>query len=101
MSAIAVGQVLALYTWFPLIALVYMMMLIARFYERSFGQGTYFKLYVIPMVCFGGGAVRYAGIEQLSGDWWGDGFILAGGIVLGVLSSRLYWQMMHAPQRQG
>jgi len=97
-NAFSLNQVLSLYTWFPLVALLFIYLLIARFYHRFSGVRTYFWLYLIPMVLYGGSAVRYASVEHLDGDLLGDGFFLAGSVVLLALSTWLFHNMMNRDQ---
>jgi hypothetical protein len=94
MSAFSLNQVLALYTWFPLVALLFIYLLVARFYQRFSGVRTFFWLYIIPMILLGASAVRYASVEQLQGDFLGDIFLFSGGAVLMALSTWLFQQMM-------
>jgi hypothetical protein len=94
-NAFSVSQVLALYTWFPLVALVFIYLLIARFYQRFSGVRTYFWLYTIPMICYGASAVRYASLPSLDGDRLGDTFFLAGSLLLFGLTGWLFHYMMN------
>jgi RsiW-degrading membrane proteinase PrsW (M82 family) len=80
--------------WFPLVAIVGMFLLIARFYQRFAARRTFFWWYLLPIIGYGGYAVRYASTEQLSGDFWGDRFGVFGAVTFVALSSRLFWQMM-------
>ena len=56
------------------------MLLIARFYEQFSDQRTYYVLYLIPLVLFGGSSVRYASVNQVSGDLFGDLMAAAAGM---------------------
>lgn len=94
MNTLSLGQVLALLTWFPLAALIYIMLLIARFYQRFSGRRTYFRAFLIPIVMFGMASVRYASSERVTGDWIADLLLIVGGIVLIVLSLWLFWRML-------
>ena len=48
MDSVSAHQLLILYSWFGLSALVFLMALIARFYERLSGQRTYYRLFRCP-----------------------------------------------------
>ena len=86
-------QFLVLYTWFLLSALLFCLLLIARFYQRFSGVKTYYWYYVLVMVLFGAMAVRDAGAGLVVGDLLTDAFsIFAGGILL-FLSVLLYSHM--------
>ncbi len=93
MTAISLNQILLLYIWFPLAVVIAIMMLIARFYQNFSGDQTYYPLYLIPLVLFGVAAVRYASLNQISGDWLGDALSGVGGSVLIILSVLLYHRM--------
>lgn len=90
MITITPNQILLLYTWFPLAAVVALMLLIARFYQKFSGDRTYYMLYFIPLVLFGVGAVRYASLDQIAGDFVGDLLLGTAGIILISLSILLY-----------
>lgn len=100
MSTEALGALLAVYAWFPLTVLIFMMMLIARFYGRFSHRQTYYWAYAVPIVCFGGAAVRYAALSNVRGDALGDGLASLGGVVLIALSVRLAQQMLHGGQNR-
>lgn len=82
--------------WFPLVAVLFIFLLIARFYQRFSGSRTFFWLYGFVMVAFGVHAVRYASLDQISGDTYADAFGVVGGLLLIGLSTRLVWQMLYA-----
>jgi hypothetical protein len=92
-TAITPNQILLLYVWFPLAVVIAILLLIARFYQRFSGDQTYYPLYLIPLVLFGAGAVRYASIDQIAGDGLGDLLMAAAGAMLIGLSALLYHQM--------
>ena len=94
MTSLSINQFLYLYSWFPLAALIFIVLLIARFYQNFSGERTYFSFYLVPLVLFGASAVRYASLNQVAGDMLGD--ILSGtaGVVLLYLSVLLFRLMM-------
>ena len=93
--SLALHQFLMLYMWFPLTTLLIFLFLIARFYQRFSGKQTYFMLFLVPVVLFGAGAVRYASVEPLAGNVFADILLGVGGIVLFFLSIRLYLLMLY------
>jgi hypothetical protein len=83
LNDVSLHQFLVLYTWFPLSALLFFLLLIARFYQRFSGVRTYYWAYVLVVVLFGLMAVRDAGAGLVLGDLLTDAFsILGGGILL-------------------
>lgn len=94
MNAVTPNQVLTLYAWFPLAALLMFMLLIARFYQRFSGERTYYRLYTVPLLLYGLAAVRYASLNQLNGDAAADLLLGAGGSALLALSLVLGWTML-------
>lgn len=93
MTVISPNQILLLYIWFPLAAVLAILLLIARFYQNFSGDRTYYLLYLVPLVLFGAASVRYASIDRVSGDTAADLMLGAAGIVLIGLSIRLYYLM--------
>lgn len=89
-----ITQVLLLYTWFPLAFVIFIMLLVARFYQNFSGDYTYYRLYIVPLVLLGMAAVRYASLGLLAGDLFGDALLAVGGLVLLLLSIHLYNRMM-------
>ncbi|MDX1991341.1 MAG: hypothetical protein SF029_03070 [bacterium] len=94
MTAPSLNQFLQLYTWFPVAALVGFLLLIARFYARFSGFRTYHRLFLLPVICFAMAAVRYAGLDRITGDVLADVLLGFGGMVLIALLTRLYWLML-------
>lgn len=66
MSAHSLNQFLVLYSWFPLAALLFFLLLIARFYERFSGERTYFRWLLLPLAGFSIAAMRAASIDTLN-----------------------------------
>lgn len=94
MLPISLSQALTLYTWFPLTALLFILLLVARFYERFSGRRTYYRWYVVPMFSFGVSAVRYTSHQLIIGDPIGDLALTVAGAFLVVLLGRLSWLML-------
>lgn len=92
--ALSLNQFLILYLWFPLAILLLFLLLIARFYSKFSGEQTYFRAFLLPLILFGTGVVRYASTEQMISDALADFIFGAAGIILIFLSLRLYRLMM-------
>lgn len=90
MITVAPNQILLLYIWFPLATTIAIMLLIARFYEKFSGERTYYLGFLAPLVLFGVASVRYASINQIAGDGLADVLTGVAGVILMVLSVRLY-----------
>ncbi len=93
MSAISISQILFLVFWFVFAFLIFILALIARFYEESSGQSTYYRLYAIPVLAMGGASVRYVNIRRWGDDWLADLLGFVGGVILLGLCLHLYRQM--------
>jgi hypothetical protein len=90
MDNLSLHQFLTIYIWFGLGMLLFLFALIARFYERLSGQRTYFRLLTIPVLAFAGATVRFSSLDQVTGDVWGDGCLLIGGVSLAALCWHVY-----------
>ena len=93
MNSIAISQAALLIFWFMLAMLIFVLALIARFYESNSGQPTYFRWYAAPIVLLGVGVVRYVSLNQWGDDPIGDILMFFGGTMLLVLCLRLYFTM--------
>jgi hypothetical protein len=93
MTTTSLSQLLMLYTWFALAAVLFFFLLIARFYQKFSGERTYFRLFLVPMLLFGGAAVRYSSIDRIAHDAMGDLLLAAAGVVLAGLCLYLYRRM--------
>lgn len=88
--------------WVGILALQFIVMSIARFFERTSGQKTYYIFYLIPICLTGFSALRYLWRVFLVDDRWPDfvGDPLANvlmfiaGLVLIGLSNTLHEKMM-------
>lgn len=94
MLPLSLSQALVLYSWFPLAALLFFLLLIARFYNKFCGQTTYHRLYILPIILFGAASVRAAGVGPLTSDPLADLLYAAAGVSLLALCSLLYRRMM-------
>jgi hypothetical protein len=88
-----------LYAWFPLAALLFFMLLIGRFYQKFSGQPTHFRWFGVPVLLFGGAAVRYASINRVAYDPLADAALALGGLILLYLCLSLYWRMTRHSER--
>ncbi len=93
MTADWLHQLLNLYTWFLLTALLFFLLLIARFYERFSGERTHFRIFLVPAALFGVEVVHHAAGSPLGQDWIGAVLSGTAGVVLLILCLRLYRQM--------
>ncbi|MFN8528985.1 MAG: hypothetical protein U0670_10265 [Anaerolineae bacterium] len=93
MTPAELSQLLMLYTWFALAALLFFLALIARFYEKFSGEITRYRWFIVPAALFGAATVRYASIDRIAGDWIGNVLMGIGGLFLLVLAAALYRQM--------
>ncbi|MFW5708932.1 MAG: hypothetical protein ACOCX5_01805 [Chloroflexota bacterium] len=98
--SLSLNQFLVLYMWFALAALLLFIVLIARFYEKFSDERTYYRLYGVPLVLFGAGVVRYASVDYILGDAFADLMFGLAGVILFLLSVRLYWLMIIQRQRE-
>lgn len=93
MDVARLNQVLTIFAWFPLAALLAILLLIARFYQRLTGEKTRYTLFVLPIVLFGLAAADYAITTQGREALLGDSLMFAGGALLLGLCLSLYRQM--------
>jgi len=93
MSSVSLHQFLTVYAWFGVGALLILLALIARFYERLSGERTYYRWFAVPVLAFAGAAIRLAYLNRVTGDRWADLCLLAGGISLATLCLNIYRRM--------
>ncbi|MCL4249411.1 MAG: hypothetical protein KJ065_14795 [Anaerolineae bacterium] len=93
-TSVSVGQLLMLYGWFVLAALMLILGLIARFYARFSGERTGYPFLLIPLGLYGIAAVRYASVDRIAGDPLGDLATAFAGLIFLILCVRLYRQMV-------
>jgi hypothetical protein len=88
------SQLLLLYTWFALAAVLGFLLLIARFYERFSGERMRYRWFVLPIIGYGLASVRYASIDRLGGDALGDALAALAGVALMVLCAHMLQRMV-------
>jgi hypothetical protein len=93
-TPIELSQLLSLYSWFALAALIFFLLLIARFYERFAAERTFFRMFTFPAILFGAAAVRYASVDRVVGDPIGDLMSALAGIILSALCIALFRRMI-------
>jgi UDP-N-acetylmuramyl pentapeptide phosphotransferase/UDP-N-acetylglucosamine-1-phosphate transferase len=86
-------RLLLLATWFIQTAVVFVLLLIARFYQRFSGERTRFRWYLLPIALYGAGAVHTANTLHSGIDGLSAALLGSAGVTLGALSLRLYRQM--------
>lgn len=86
---------LNLYVWGLTIAIIFFLLLIAKFFQEKAGIRSYYELFIIPIGMFILGALQYAWhAHQLVGEVSGDIFFFCGGVALVLLGSYLRWLMV-------
>lgn len=101
MDNLAISQFLSLFSWFAVAALIFFVLLIARFYQKFSGQRTQFQLFAVVIVIFGITTVRNTGLRQVSGDVIADTLSFVGGGLLLYLAIQLYYRMMKSNKESG
>ena len=79
------SRILGLYAWAGIGLLLIVLYRIARFYQISAQEPSYYRWFGVPFVLFLSAAVRYAWIGDFAGDPPGDGLMLAAGSSLFVI----------------
>jgi hypothetical protein len=93
LATISATQLLLIYTWFMAAIVIFILMLIARFYQNVSGENTHYWAFLIPIIMFGIASARNAFIDQVNGDLLADSMWFLGGCVLVGLCVILYRQM--------
>ncbi len=91
--SVNLNQVILFIGWFAGAGVIYILALIARFYEINSGEKTYYRFFVMPPVVFGAATARYSNLDRWGGDWLGDLLLFVGGAVLLGLCYHLYHRM--------
>ena len=97
------SSLLVVFSWIIAAVLIFFLLLIGRFYEIRFGQKSYFKLMLIPLVLFVAAGVwdavfanSHTGDPLLDfvGAFFPDLLFFVGGVILIALCYYLYKTMM-------
>jgi len=100
-STIPLRIILGSLIWIGIVALQIILLMIARFFERTSQQQTWYQLYLIPILFTGVSAVRYLSRistheaqPDFAGDPISDVLLLFSGLLLIGLGNLLYEKMM-------
>ena len=91
---ISAAQIVMLLVWLGFSVLLFILALIARFYEISSGQRTYYKFYLVPAVLVSVATARYMNTNTWGGDAVADGLLFLGSSTMLGLCVYLYRRMM-------
>ncbi len=101
MSTIPLRIILGSLIWIGIVALQIILLTIARFFERTSQQQTWYQLYMIPILFTAVAAVRYVSRifthnaqPDFAGDPVADVLLLFAGLLLIGLGNLLYEKMM-------
>ena len=88
---ISINLVLMTYSWVIIAILLLFLFLIARFYERKAHQKSHYQLFLLPLLLFLLGTLRYDFLftGNFVGDLLGDIFFFAGGVATAILGYHL------------
>ena len=83
--------ILITYSWVIIAILLFFLFLIARFYEVKAHQKSYYQFFLLPLVLFLLGTLRYdfLFISDFVGDPLGDTLFFVGGVVTAILGYHL------------
>ncbi len=90
-----VSRFLVLYGAFATGAVLIFIYLIARFYQRSSGDPTHYRWFLLPLACLVTAFIHNASTNQLAGDLLSYLLFIAAGVVVLPLSVHLYRVMTH------
>jgi hypothetical protein len=91
---IPLAGVLTVVFWGIVTALLVILFAIARFYQATSGQSSHYRLFIVPMLLLGAGALSYAVRGDFIDDPLGDVLMLSGSFILIALAARLVNLMM-------
>ncbi|MBN1878084.1 MAG: hypothetical protein JXA33_27930 [Anaerolineae bacterium] len=94
--------ILGILVWVGILLLQLILMAIARFFEKTSGQRTWYKLYILPIALFSIAALSYLSRiihpnntwPDFMGDPWANMALFIATLVLYSLGSLLHEQMM-------
>jgi len=93
--------ILASISWLGILALQFILMSIAIFFEKNSGKTTWYRGYLVPMILSTFGAGRYLGhivssktTLNFNGDPVANLALFCAGLILIMLSAHLYEEMM-------
>lgn len=95
MTTLVLSQLFLLLTAFGLAAVLWLMLLIARFYAHFSNQTTGHRWFIVPIILYSLSAIRYSSIDRIAGDPIADALFAVGGVMLAILSLRLHHRMTH------
>ncbi|MBN2305305.1 MAG: hypothetical protein JXQ72_12540 [Anaerolineae bacterium] len=90
MDKLSLHQLLNIYVWFGLGIILFLLALIARFYERLSTQRTYYQWFVVPLLALAIATVRFSQLDRVTGDPLGDLCLFVAGITLAALCYHVY-----------
>lgn len=83
MTVTTFGRVAELYSGLAVAALLLLLLLIARFYQRQSNVRSGYLVFLLPAAALLVAGIRYSNLEgQFAGDWLADLLRLAGGACL-------------------
>jgi len=87
----SINLVLVTYSWVIIAILLFFFFLIARFYERKARQKSHYQLFLLPLVLFLLGILRYDFLfaGNFVGDLLGDTLFFVGGVATAILGYHL------------
>ena len=88
-----INTILTVYTWFPLAALLAILLMIGRFFKGLTGVNTRYVLFLVPILAFALATGLRASVGETLGLPLADALLLVGGSVLIWLCLALYRQM--------
>jgi hypothetical protein len=77
-----IDSALNLYIWIAVCALMIVLYRIARFYQKTSGRRSYYRLFSVPLVLLLAGGLRYVSLSIFVGDTLGDVLMVLGGLCL-------------------
>lgn len=95
MESINLSQITILLIWVLIAFLTGVIFLIARFYQKNSGESTRYPLFLVPLLLFLAGTLRFASIGQMAGDALGGLLWFLGAVLQTLLVLMLYRQMTH------